>query len=141
MNVVTKMTFDEKYFAISDMDSYSLDELKSRLKMSEIEVKITTSSNGLNNLKKSRKNKTPVFKRRPSSGEENTGTMSPKSNDPRGSSSPESPATSSDAGDSKRPQVASSLLINEPPLPPPPGGIKSYSDFMRSLAAKYNNNE
>ena len=65
--------------------SYSLDELKSRLKMSEIEVKITTTANnGSNNLKKSRKNKTPVFKRRPSSGEENTGAMSPKSNDPRG---------------------------------------------------------
>ena len=66
--------------------SYSLDELKSRLKMSEIEVKITTTANNgiSNNLKKSRKNKTPVFKRRPSSGEENTGAMSPKSNDPRG---------------------------------------------------------
>ena len=57
-----------------------------------------------------------------------------------GSSSPESPATSSEAGD-KRPPVASGLVLNEPPLPPPPGGIKSYSDFMRSLAAKYNNNE
>ena len=64
--------------------SYSLDELKSRLKMSEIEVKITTSNGTNNSLKKSRKNKTPVFKRRPSSGEENTGAMSPKSNDPRG---------------------------------------------------------
>ena len=54
--------------------------------MSEIEVKITTTANNgiSNNLKKSRKNKTPVFKRRPSSGEENTGAMSPKSNDPRG---------------------------------------------------------
>ena len=27
------------------------------------------------------------------------------------------------------------------PLPPPSTGIKSYSDFMRNLAAKYNNNE
>lgn len=113
---------------------YSLDELKSRLKMSEIEVKITTSAS--NGLKKSRKSKTPVFRqqRRPSSGGEENNSItggSPKGTDQRASLSPESPIVSE----------AKSLLINEPPLPPPPGGIKSYSDFMRSLAAKYNNNE
>ena len=50
--------------------AYSLDELKSRLKMSELEVKITTSNGTINTNKKSRKNKTPVFRqqRRPSSG-------------------------------------------------------------------------
>ena len=113
---------------------FSLDELKSRLKMSEVEVKITTS-NGTN--KKSRKSKTPVFRqqRRPSSGgEENQSPQSPKMQDHRASSSPESPVTSEVE---KRPLPT----VNEPPLPPPPGGIKSYSDFMRSLAAKYNNNE
>lgn len=113
---------------------YSLDELKSRLKMSEIEVKITTSAT--NGLKKSRKNKTPVFRqqRRPSSGGEENNSVtggSPKA-EQRASLSPESPIVS---------EASKSLLINEPPLPPPPGGIKSYSDFMRSLAAKYNNNE
>ena len=113
---------------------YSLDELKSRLKMSEVEVKITTS-----NGKKSRKNKTPVFRqqRRPSSGGEDNNSNSPKINEHRASSnSPESPNRST--VEEKRPLQP---LINEPPLPPPPGGIKSYSDFMRSLAAKYNNNE
>ena len=122
--------------------AYSLDELKSRLKMSEIEVKITTSNGGININKKSRKNKTPVFRqqRRPSSGgEENisNGNLSPKNIiENRASSSPESPIASE-----AEKRTSAALLINEPPLPPPPGGIKSYSDFMRSLAAKYNNNE
>ena len=108
--------------------------------MSEVEVKITTS-NGTNpnTNKKSRKNKTPIFRqqRRPSSGgEENQNPISPKMQEHRASSSPESPVTS-EATPEKRPLP----IVNEPPLPPPPGGIKSYSDFMRSLAAKYNNNE
>ena len=122
---------------------FSLDELKSRLKMSEVEVKITTSSQNGGILpgsnKKSRKNKTPVFRqqRRPSSGgEENTSPISPKMPEQRASSSPESPLTS----EAEKRTLAGNIL-NEPPLPPPPGGIKSYSDFMRSLAAKYNNNE
>ena len=127
----------------SNMD-FSLDELKSRLKMSEVEVKITTSSSLSNSglpgsHKKSRKNKTPVFRqqRRPSSGgEENTSPISPKMPEQRASSSPESPLTS----EAEKRTLAGNIL-NEPPLPPPPGGIKSYSDFMRSLAAKYNNNE
>ena len=118
---------------------FSLDELKSRLKMSEVEVKITTSAtNGMiGSNKKSRKNKTPVFRqqRRPSSGgEENTSPISPKMQEQRASSSPESPLTS-------EAEKRTLPVVNEPPLPPPPGGIKSYSDFMRSLAAKYNNNE
>lgn len=129
------------YFFASRMDSYSLDELKSRLKMSQqIEVKITTSSttaNGGSNSaqlqKKSRKSKTPVFRQRRPSSEEN-GIKPERAH----SLSPESPV-SSDL--EKRPIAAGLLNVNEPPLPPPPGGIKSYSDFMRSLAAKYNNNE
>ena len=124
---------------------FSLDELKSRLKMSEVEVKITTSSSLSNSglpgsHKKSRKNKTPVFRqqRRPSSGgEENTSPISPKMPEQRASSSPESPLTS----EAEKRTILAGNILNEPPLPPPPGGIKSYSDFMRSLAAKYNNNE
>ena len=129
--------------------AYSLDELKSRLKMSEIEVKITTSNGGglQNSNKKSRKNKTPVFRqqRRPSSGgEENSGNGSPKNSiDQRASSSPESPISLPNlpTSEAEKRTSAAAMLFNEPPLPPPPGGIKSYSDFMRSLAAKYNNNE
>ena len=127
--------------------AYSLDELKSRLKMSELEVKITTSNGGsVNTNKKSRKNKTPVFRqqRRPSSGgDDNSGTGSPKNSiDQRASSSPDSPiSVPTPTSEAEKRTSAAAMLINEPPLPPPPGGIKSYSDFMRSLAAKYNNNE
>ena len=39
------------------------------------------------------------------------------------------------------PNMSSAADINGLPLPPPNTGIKSYSDFMRNLAAKYNNNE
>ena len=39
------------------------------------------------------------------------------------------------------PNMSSTADINGLPLPPPNTGIKSYSDFMRNLAAKYNNNE
>jgi len=117
--------------------------------MSEIEVKITTSNGGgiQNSNKKSRKNKTPVFRqqRRPSSGgEENSGNGSPKNSiDQRASSSPESPISVPNlpTSEAEKRTSAAAMLFNEPPLPPPPGGIKSYSDFMRSLAAKYNNNE
>jgi hypothetical protein len=119
--------------------------------MSEVEVKITTSSmngGGLTSSKKSRKNKTPVFRqqqqqqqqRRASSDQDQTtsgGPVSPIKPEQRASSSPETAVTAS--MEAKKPQT--SVLINEPPLPAPPGGITSYSDFMRSLAAKYNNNE
>jgi len=113
--------------------------------MSELEVKITTSNGTINTNKKSRKNKTPVFRqqRRPSSGgDDNSGTGSPKNSiDQRASSSPESPiSVPTPTSEAEKRTSAASMLINEPPLPPPPGGIKSYSDFMRSLAAKYNNN-
>ena len=37
--------------------------------------------------------------------------------------------------------MSNSADTNGLPLPPPNPGIKSYSDFMRNLAAKYNNNE
>ena len=62
----------------------------------------------------------------------------------RASSSPESPISVPHVpptSEAEKRTSAAALLFNEPPLPPPPGGIKSYSDFMRSLAAKYNNNE
>ena len=39
------------------------------------------------------------------------------------------------------PNMSNNADINGLPLPPPNTGIKSYSDFMRNLAAKYNNNE
>ena len=39
------------------------------------------------------------------------------------------------------PNMSNTSDINGLPLPPPNTGIKSYSDFMRNLAAKYNNNE
>lgn len=41
-----------------------------------------------------------------------------------------------DSRDKKPPMTMSSDSLTHGP-----GGIKSYSDFMRSLAAKYNNNE
>ena len=148
-NMFTHIDCSESMKKIKIMDpAYSLDELKSRLKMSEIEVKITTSNGGgQNSNKKSRKNKTPVFRqqRRPSSGgEENSGNGSPKNSiDQRASSSPESPISVPNlpTSEAEKRTSAAAMLFNEPPLPPPPGGIKSYSDFMRSLAAKYNNNE
>ena len=39
------------------------------------------------------------------------------------------------------PGVAEGASIMGLPPPPPGTGFKSYSDYMRSLAAKYNNNE
>ena len=49
--------------------------------------------------------------------------------------------TSSNTFPTGVPNMANSGDTNGLPLPPPNPGIKSYSDFMRNLAAKYNNNE
>ncbi len=132
--------------------------------MSEVEVKITTTTSGGSpplgglgvggvNLKKSRKSKNPIFRSQSSSANRRA------SSDNIDMNGQKSPAQAASDPDSPRSPPRSSLVtglaaaavlekssagqpvINEPPLPPPPGGIKSYSDFMRSLAAKYNNNE
>ena len=107
--------------------------------MAEVEAKISTSPSPAS--KKSRKNKapTPIYRTSPMGCNRDSTESPARSASPiEGSRSPiatafKPPTPNLDL--SKKPS-------GEAPIPPGPGGgIRSYSDFMRSLAAKYNNNE
>ena len=135
----------------------ALGELRSRLSMTEVEVNIKSTQSQTPSLsppvvsagplrvikeasmKKSRKSKTPICR----SQRKLQLTEDSKLESQIAGKFAESVLMRSkemELAEKKGPKASPEAVPGLPP-PPPGTGFKSYSDYMRSLAAKYNNNE